>query len=53
MLCSWPEGGRPRLPFVYADEVWTGVEYQVAAGLIWEGEVEKGLEIAKAVRESQ
>lgn len=51
LLCSWPRGGRPRLPFVYADEVWTGVEYQVAASLIWEGEVEKGLEIAKAVRE--
>ncbi len=51
VLCSWPRGGRPRLPFVYADEVWTGVEYQVAASLIWEGDVEKGLEIVKAVRE--
>ena len=51
LLCSWPRGGRPRLPFVYADEVWTGVEYQVAVSLIWEGEVEKGLEIVKAVRE--
>ena len=23
VLCSWPDGGRPRLPFVYSDEVWT------------------------------
>jgi non-lysosomal glucosylceramidase len=51
VLCSWPKGGRPRLPFVYADEVWTGVEYQVAANLIWEGFLEKGLELVKAVRE--
>ncbi|HML45416.1 MAG TPA: GH116 family glycosyl hydrolase, partial [Clostridia bacterium] len=31
VLCSWPQGGRPRFPFVYSTEVWTGIEYQVAA----------------------
>ncbi len=51
LLCSWPKGGRPRLPFVYADEVWTGIEYQVAAHLIYEGFVDEGLTIVKAVRE--
>lgn len=51
LLCSWPQGGRPRLPFVYSDEVWTGVEYQVAAHLIFEGYIEEGLTIAKAVRD--
>ncbi len=50
LLCSWPEGGKPLLPFVYSDEVWTGVEYQVAASLIWHGYVNEGLEIARAVR---
>ena len=35
--CSWPKGGRPPLPFPYSDEVWTGIEYQVAAHLIYEG----------------
>ncbi len=49
-LCTWPRGGRPALPFVYCDEVWTGVEYQVAAHLIYEGLVEEGLRIVKAVR---
>ena len=39
------------LPFVYADEVWTGIEYQVAAHLIYEGCVEEGLEIVEAVRD--
>ncbi len=51
LLCSWPKGGRPRLPFVYADEVWTGIEYQVAAHLIYEGYVDEGLTIVKAVRD--
>lgn len=51
VLCTWPKGGRPRLPFVYSDEVWTGVEYEAAALLIYEGWTEEGLEIVKAVRE--
>jgi hypothetical protein len=50
LLCSWPRGGKPTLPFVYSDEVWTGIEYQVAAHLIQEGFVEEGLTIVKAVR---
>jgi non-lysosomal glucosylceramidase len=51
LLCSWPQGGRPRLPFVYSDEVWTGIEYQVASTLIFEGYIDEGLTIVKAVRE--
>jgi non-lysosomal glucosylceramidase len=51
VLCTWPRGGRPRLPFVYSDEVWTGVEYQVAAHLVYEGYVKEGLQIVKAVRD--
>jgi uncharacterized protein (DUF608 family) len=50
LLCSWPKGGKPRLPFVYSDEVWTGIEYQVASHLMFEGEVEKGLEIVRTCR---
>ena len=50
LLCSWPRGGKPTLPFVYSDEVWTGIEYQVAAHLIQEGFVTEGLTIVKAVR---
>ena len=29
------------LPFVYSNEVWTGIEYQVASHLMMKGEVEK------------
>lgn len=50
LLCTWPKGGRPTLPFVYSDEVWTGIEYQVASHLISEGLVKEGLTIVKATR---
>jgi non-lysosomal glucosylceramidase len=51
LLCTWPRGGRPRLPFVYCDEVWSGVEYQVASHLLHEGFIEEGLELVETVRE--
>jgi non-lysosomal glucosylceramidase len=51
ILCSWPNGGRPKFPFVYSDEVWTGIEYHVAAHLIYEGFIDEGLTIVKAVRD--
>jgi uncharacterized protein (DUF608 family) len=50
LVCSWPRGGTPILPFPYSDEVWTGIEYHVAAHLIMEGRVVEGLTIVKAVR---
>lgn len=50
LLCSWPHGGRPRLPFVYSDEVWTGIEYQVAAHLMYEGYIDEGVRLVEAVR---
>jgi len=51
LLCTWPNGGRPPLPFVYSDEVWTGIEYQVASHLMYEGLIDEGLTIVKAVRD--
>jgi uncharacterized protein (DUF608 family) len=50
LVCSWPKGGKPALPFPYSDEVWTGYEYDVAAHLVMTGQVEKGLAIVRAVR---
>lgn len=50
LLCSWPRGDKPTLPFVYSDEVWTGIEYQVASHLVAEGLVAEGLTIVKAAR---
>lgn len=50
LLCTWPKGGQLSLPFVYSNEVWTGIEYQVASHLMLKGEVEKGLEIVRTCR---
>jgi len=51
VIGSWPNGNRPRIPFVYADEVWTGVEYEAATNMIWSGLVDEGLEVVKSIRE--
>lgn len=51
LVCSWPRGGRPPLPFVYADEVWTGIEYQVASHLIMLGRIDEGLHLVRSCRE--
>lgn len=50
LLCTWPHGDMPLLPFVYSDEVWTGIEYQVASHLIEEGLVAEGLTLVAAIR---
>jgi len=57
LLCSWPYadaasgGGKPSLPFVYSDEVWTGIEYHVASHLIMHGCIDEGLEIVRTCRD--
>jgi uncharacterized protein (DUF608 family) len=51
LLCTWPLGNKPVLPFVYSDEVWTGIEYQVASHLILEGLVDEGLDIVRVCRD--
>ena len=51
LLCTWPKGGKLSLPFVYSNEVWTGIEYQVASHLMMNGEVEKGLDIVRTCRD--
>ncbi len=51
LLCSWPKGGKLSIPFIYSNEVWTGIEYQVASHLMLMGEVEKGLDIVRTARD--
>jgi uncharacterized protein (DUF608 family) len=50
LLCTWPHGGELSLPFVYSNEVWTGIEYQVASHLMRMGLVKEGLEIVRVCR---
>jgi hypothetical protein len=51
LLCTWPKGGELSLPFVYSNEVWTGIEYQVASHLMRMGRVKEGLEIVRICRD--
>ena len=49
LVCTWPHGGRPTTPIRYADEVWTGSEYQVAAHCLREGLHREGCAVLDAV----
>ncbi|MFQ6047918.1 MAG: GH116 family glycosyl hydrolase [Phycisphaerae bacterium] len=51
LTTTWPRGGRPHVPMLYCDEVWTGIEYQVASHMIMESLVRQGLQIARAARQ--
>ena len=46
---TWPRGRLPRSPM--DPSVWTGVEYEVAAHMIYEGMIEEGFAIVKGARD--
>lgn len=52
LVCTWPKSQHMGEKGVrYRDEVWTGIEYQVATNMIYDGMTEEGLSIVKAVDE--
>lgn len=53
LVATYPLGRRPRLPFPYCNEVWTGLEYTAAAGMLFEGGslAKDGLTVIQAVRQ--
>jgi uncharacterized protein (DUF608 family) len=58
LMCTFPKGGAEKAPgkgepgFVaYFNECMTGFEYQVAAHMIWEGLVEKGLAVTRMIHD--
>jgi non-lysosomal glucosylceramidase len=50
IICTWPKGGRPKSPTPYSDEVWTGIEYEVAGLLLQEDMVEDALKMLRRIR---
>src|SRR5690606_12753796 len=49
-ICTWPRSPHLGNAAVrYKDEVWTGIEYEVAAGLVYEGLLDEALAIVKGV----
>ncbi|HET6329091.1 MAG TPA: GH116 family glycosyl hydrolase [Planctomycetaceae bacterium] len=47
--CTWPKGGRMAEPVLYRDEVWTGIEYQVASAFLHRGLIREGLSILRGI----
>jgi hypothetical protein len=50
LIATYPSGKRPEIPFPYFAEVWTGIEYQLAAHLVYEGMVNEGLTVVETAR---
>jgi hypothetical protein len=50
LMCTWPHDDRPQPFIVYADEVWTGIEYAVAGAMIYEGMLEPARRIVRMAR---
>jgi non-lysosomal glucosylceramidase len=50
LICTWPNGGRPDPFTIYADEVWTGIEYATAGLMIYEGMIDEARRIVRTAR---
>ena len=50
LVCDYGKGVRPKIPFPYYAEAWTGIEYLVATQFIHAGMVAEGVETVENVR---
>jgi uncharacterized protein (DUF608 family) len=50
LICDYGKTGRPKVPFPYHAEVWTGMEYQAAAHMIYHGMIREGIELVENAR---
>ncbi|HXH51596.1 MAG TPA: GH116 family glycosyl-hydrolase [Terriglobia bacterium] len=50
IMCEYPHGERPQIPFPYFAEVWSGSEYAAAALMISMGLVAEGVQIVESTR---
>lgn len=50
VVCDYGKAARPRIPFPYFAEAWTGQEYTVASLMMRWGMVEQGIEIVASAR---
>jgi len=49
--CTWPKSPYLAEGVRYKNEVWTGIEYQVAGHMVWEGMIEEALAICHGIQE--
>ena len=50
-MASYPRGDLLDFPFPYYTEIMTGFEYSTAAHMIYEGQLESGLRVFRAIRD--
>jgi Glycosyl-hydrolase family 116, catalytic region len=50
LVCDYGRGERPRIPFPYYQEAWTGIEYLVGSQMIFSGMAEEGVRCIENVR---
>ena len=50
LICDYGKATRPRIPFPYYAEAWTGIEYLFATQLIYAGMVREGVQCFENVR---
>jgi non-lysosomal glucosylceramidase len=51
LTCTWPKSPYLKEGVRYREEVWTGIEYQVAGHMVWEGMVPEALAICRGVED--
>jgi len=49
--CTWPKSEYLREGVRYREEVWTGIEYQVAGHMVWENMLTEALAICRGVED--
>jgi uncharacterized protein (DUF608 family) len=50
-VCTWPKSKFLADGVRYKSEVWTGIEYEVAANMVWEGMVDEALAICHGIQQ--
>jgi non-lysosomal glucosylceramidase len=50
LICDYGKGTRPKIPFPYYAEAWTGIEYLVATQFLYAGMLQDGLRAIEDVR---
>ncbi len=50
IVCDYTKPQRPRIPFPYYAEAWTGLEYPAAAHMLYAGMIREGLECVRNSR---
>jgi uncharacterized protein (DUF608 family) len=51
LTCTWPKSEYPAEGVRYREEVWTGIEYQVAGHMVWEGMVDEALALCHGIHQ--